>query len=266
LAEVTVPQRNSDGEFTGQQAVTQVELKWTSAGTVLTPGATVSIRKRKNLNTSKLVHVRGAVSVEGGYSLMDDGEPLSDLMTRLGPLPQKALPAFALIVRKGPERQIIEPLDSMESKVVWIETKDTIAINLANARQRNRVRLLDGDTLIIPARTNAVLVRGAVKNEGGHSLVPGKRAKYYLKNSGGYTTDAVRRSTVVTYANGRSAEVRYVAGIVPIYPRVFSNSEITVNYKPEDREKADPAQIAAISSIMTSLSSLAIGVFYLLRP
>jgi protein involved in polysaccharide export with SLBB domain len=266
LAEVTVPKRNSEGEFTGQQSVTQVELNWSSPGTKLTPGATVSIRKRKNLNTSKLVHVRGAVSVEGGYSLMDDGEPLSNLLTRLGPLPQNALPAFALVVRKGPERQILEPMDSLRSRTVWIQTQDTIAINLANARQRNRVRLLDGDTLIIPARTNAVLVRGAVKNEGGHSLVLGKRAKYYIKNSGGYDTEAVRRSTVVTYANGRSAEVRYFAGLLPVYPRVFSNSEITVNYKPEDREKADPAQIAAISSIMTSLSSLAIGVFYLLRP
>lgn len=264
-AEVTVPRLNSKGEFTGQQTVTQVELNWSSAGTMLTPGATVSIRKRKNLNTSKLVHVRGAVSVEGGYSLMDYGEPINSLMTRIGPLPKNALTAFAIVVRKGPERQIFQPMDRLELRSIWIKTQDTIAINLTNARQRKRILLLDGDTLIIPALTNTVLVHGAVKNEGGHSLVPGKRAKYYIKNCGGYATEAVRRSTVVIYANGRSAEVRYFAGLLPVYPRVYSNSEVIVNYKPEDREKTDPAQVAAISSIMTSLSSLALGLFFLLR-
>ena len=267
LAEVTVPDQDDRGDFTGKQKVLDVALNWKGSGTPLTPGATVSVRKRKNLNTSKLVHVRGAVPVEGGFSLMYDGEPMRDFIGRLGPLPKNALPSFAVVLREGP-KQIVrmnQESDTLDPTWLALGSTDSIAINLANPRQVQRILLIDGDTLLVPSRTNTVMVRGAVKNEGGHALAYGRRAKFYIRSSGGYAPQAIRRSTVVKYANGRSAEIRYALGVVPVYPRVYSNSEIFIQYKDQDREKADPAQVAAISSIMTSLSSLALGVFYLLR-
>ena len=112
---------------------------------------------------------------------------------------------------------------------------------------------------------NYVNVRGAVKNPSGHAYVPGRRAQFYLNQAGGFRNDAARRSLLVRHANGRSAQVRSMFGLLPVYPRVYSNSTLVVLPKDEDKNRADPAQIAAISSIMTSLSSLALGVFYLLR-
>jgi protein involved in polysaccharide export with SLBB domain len=143
---------------------------------------------------------------------------------------------------------------------------DSIAVDLTSRTQLNRFRLQNGDSLYLPQRMNYVNVRGAVKNPSGHAYVANRRAKFYLEQAGGFRNDATKRSLVVRYANGRSAQVRYALGIVPIYPRVYSNSTLLVLPKDEDKKGADPAQIAAISSIMTSLSSLAIGVFYLLRP
>jgi protein involved in polysaccharide export with SLBB domain len=142
---------------------------------------------------------------------------------------------------------------------------DSIAVDLTNSGQLQRFRLQDGDSVYIPQRLNFVSVRGAVKNPGGHAFAPGRRAKFYLRQSGGFQTQAARRSLVVRYANGRSAEVRYAVGLIPIYPRVFSNSVITVLPKEERDGRSDPAQVAAISSIITSVSSMALGVFYLLR-
>ncbi|MFM6997826.1 MAG: hypothetical protein ACKOX0_01170, partial [Bacteroidota bacterium] len=70
---------------------------------------------------------------------------------------------------------------------------------------------------------------------------------------------------VVEYANGRSANMRYFMGVVPVYPRVYSNSTIYVDERDPDARRNDPAQMAAISSIIGSTSSLAMTLFFLLR-
>ena len=70
---------------------------------------------------------------------------------------------------------------------------------------------------------------------------------------------------MVEYANGRSATMRYFMGVVPVYPRVYSNSTITVAAEDPDARRNDPASMAAISSIIGSTSSLAMTLFFLLK-
>ncbi len=275
--EVTVPERDSDGRFVGRQRIIQVVPDWVGEGTSLAPGATVSVRQRRNLDQTKVVYLYGGVQNPGGYSLASNGEPIQNLLNRVGPLKENAMPQFALVLRPRGSREITlddEFERNMLTDSTYILDKarktvrmvDSIAVDLTSRTQLNRFRLQNGDSLFLPQRMNYVNVRGAVKNPSGHAYVAGRRAKFYLGQAGGYRNDAAKRSLVVRYANGRSAQVRYALGIVPIYPRVYSNSTLLVLPKDEDKKGADPAQIAAISSIMTSLSSLAIGVFYLLRP
>ena len=277
VLEVTVPERDEQGRFVGRQKIIEVEPNWLGGGTAVVPGATVSVRQRRNLDQTKVVYLYGGVQNPGGYSLESNGEPIRRLLNRVGPLKDNAMPNFALVLRPRGIREVTA-IDDFERTMLTDSTYvlnkarktvrlvDSIAVDLTDRVQLNRFRLQNGDSLYIPQRLNYVNVRGAVKNPSGHAYVLGRRAKFYLEQSGGFANDAARRSLVVRYANGRSAQVRYALGIVPVYPRVYSNSTLVVLPKDEDKEGADPAQIAAISSIMTSLSSLAIGVFYLLRP
>lgn len=274
--EVTVPERDQDGRFVGRQKIVQIQPDWKGQGTPLTPGATVSVRLRRNLDQTKVVYLYGGVQNPGGYSLASNGEPMRNLLNRVGPLKDNAMPSFALVLRPRGSREItmsdeFERTMLTDSTYVLDKAKktvrlvDSIAVDLTSRTQLTRFRLQNGDSLFIPQRMNYVNVRGAVKNPSGHAYVPGRRAQYYLNQAGGFRSDAARRSLVVRHANGRSAHVRYTLGLFPVYPRVYSNSTLLVLPKDDDKKGADPAQIAAISSIMTSLSSLALGVFYLLR-
>jgi protein involved in polysaccharide export with SLBB domain len=274
--EVSFPERTAEGTFTGIAKINRVTLNWTGTGTLLPPGATVSVRQRSNMNTSKVVYVTGAVSTPGGYSLQSNGEPVGGVVQRIGAFDEDGLPQFAMVVRN---RGYIEELDdkNMEPRLLddstyvmqatkkKIRQADTVAVDLTSRWALNHFRVQDGDTLVVPRRINTVFVKGAVQNQAGLSVQPGRRAKYYLRAAGGVAPEGIRRSLVVEYANGRSATMRYFMGVVPVYPRVYSNSTIHIDARDPDARRNDPAQMAAISSIIGSTSSLAMTLFFLLR-
>jgi protein involved in polysaccharide export with SLBB domain len=64
------------------------------------------------------------------------------------------------------------------------------------------VALQDGDELIIPKKTNYVMVRGQVYNPTAISYLPGRSAKWYLSQAGGTTAIADRNATFVIRADG----------------------------------------------------------------
>ena len=274
--EVSFPERKADGAFTGTSKINRVTLNWTGTGTLLPPGATVSVRQRSNMNTSKVVYVMGAVATPGGYSLQSNGEPIGGVVKRIGDFDRDGLPQFALVVRN---RGFIEELDQknmeprmlddstyvMQASKKKLRQADTVAVDLTSRWALHNFRVQDGDTLVIPRRINTVFVKGAVQNQAGLSVQPGRRAKYYLRAAGGVAPNGIRRSLVVEYANGRSATMRYFMGVVPVYPRVYSNSTITVAAEDPDARRNDPASMAAISSIIGSTSSLAMTLFFLLK-
>jgi len=146
------------------------------------------------------------------------------------------------------------------------KAKDSIAVNFSNVSQLKRVGLEDGDTIYLPRELNIVMVRGAVKNTGGHAFVPGRRAKYYLQQSGGFKRGVNSTDVLVEYANGQSAEVRYILGLVPVYPRVYSNTTVTVIPRPKKKGGLNAGELAAYTSSLASISSVTLGLIYLLRP
>ena len=274
--EVSFPELNQQGEFLAKAVIRRVELNWNGSGTLLPPGATVSVRQRANVETSRLVFVQGAVSVAGGYSLTSNGEAIGGLVDRIGRFEKEGMPQFAMVVRN---KGFLEALDKdqLEPNMISdstyylaaskqkIRVSDTIAVDLTSRWALNNFRVQDGDTLIIPRRINTVYVRGGVQNPTGLTLNKNRRALYYLRGAGGISSLGMRRSLVVEYANGRSAPIRYVLGVVPIYPRVYSNSTVSIALKDPEANQSNPAQMAAISSIIGSTSSLAMTLFFLLR-
>ena len=64
------------------------------------------------------------------------------------------------------------------------------------------VALRDGDVLIIPKKTNYVVVSGQVFNPTAVSYLPGRSAKWYLGQSGGLTQVADKKAVFVVRADG----------------------------------------------------------------
>ena len=72
----------------------------------------------------------------------------------------------------------------------------------AFAKSPADVVLQDGDELIIPKKTNYVMVRGQVFNPTAISYLPGRSAKWYLSQAGGTTAIADRNAVFVIRADG----------------------------------------------------------------
>jgi len=64
------------------------------------------------------------------------------------------------------------------------------------------VPLRDGDVLIIPKKTNFVMVSGQVYNSTAISYLPGKSANWYLSQSGGMTQIGDKSAAFVIRADG----------------------------------------------------------------
>lgn len=280
--EVSNPRFDENGELTGEHLVEVISPDFQATGKALQPGATISVRSRKNLNTSRVVYFQGAVQSPGGYALTKDGESLGEVYSRVGGLSNDAMPNFGMVIRQNPNVEFKEIELYVKKNQVLVEDsvrylseeyeplqiipKDTIAVDFTKASDVRNFGLQEGDTVYIPRQLNVVYVRGNVKNQGGHAYKEGRRAKFYLNAAGGLRTRARTRDVVVEYANGRSAEVKYFLGIYPIFPRVYSNSTITVQDRPKQKSEINPAEWSALTSSLASLSSITLGIIYLLRP
>jgi hypothetical protein len=64
------------------------------------------------------------------------------------------------------------------------------------------IELRAGDTLVIPKRTNFVMITGQVYNPEAITYMPGKDADWYLKKAGGATQSGNKRGVFVIRADG----------------------------------------------------------------
>jgi polysaccharide biosynthesis/export protein len=89
------------------------------------------------------------------------------------------------------------------------------------------INLLDGDQIVIGSRNAPVKTIGNVFDPTVFSWTKGKRAKYYLRNSGGVKKK--NEATTVNYANGRSRKIGFFKN-----PVVYPGSSIIALAKAEE--------------------------------
>ena len=89
----------------------------------------------------------------------------------------------------------------------------------------NTTSLQDGDVLVIGSNLTSITTSGGVVNPTVFNWESGKRAKYYLSNSGGKKKRIEK--TYVLQANGRSQEIGFLKN-----PKVYPGAQIIVMEKP----------------------------------
>jgi polysaccharide biosynthesis/export protein len=209
------------------------------ADLALQPFDFLNIKQVSEWNRRGTVELRGEVRFPGDYPI-ERGERLSSVIERAGGLTRHAFLAGSVFVREDlrkREREQIERLvNRLETDLASLAIQasraasqgagaeqsfavgQTLLAQLRNAEPVGRlvidlpavlrgdevhdVVLKDGDRLIVPERTQEVMVLGEVQYPTSHVYVPGLRREDYLNSSGGLTADADARRIYVVRADG----------------------------------------------------------------
>ena len=109
-------------------------------------------------------------------------------------------------------------------------------------------------------------IQGQVNSEKTVSYSSIKNFNAFLRMAGGVSEEGVSSKAFVVYPNGSTRSTRKFLGY-KIRPRVVPGSTIIVPQKSYSKEKSvSPAELAAISGTLASISTMAIAIIQLLRP
>jgi len=248
------------------------------------------------------VRVNGEVQHPATYGI-EPGERLSSLLARCNGFTSEAFPYGAVLLRQEirdvemkshlellsrlkAEEGYLKALpdgeaDQKEAKLTAIAQTDTtlqqleatapvgrMVIHLPSdirrlAKTPADVPLRDGDVLIIPKKTNYVVVSGQVFNPTAVSYVPGRSAKWYLSQSGGLTQIADRAAVFVVRADGSVLSARNNSGFWlgdPLSAVLKPGDSIVV---PEKAPRIATRNWAALVQAAQVASSLALTVAYI---
>ena len=201
----------------------------------------------------------------GTYSLLTNGDRVSDLIQRCGGVTKNAFLEGTRIYRKTKIMQqeilgqvlseefkeailsdtslynlysddlinselikhsSLEEMDEYEYTIVYFDMKKALKNN-----PNHNIVLLESDSLVIPKSTDVIYVTGSLYNfqNGTGISVPflgNKRADYYINNfAGGYSKLNDKSRTTVTSANG-SVKKSINLGLLSISPKVTKGSTI----------------------------------------
>jgi protein involved in polysaccharide export with SLBB domain len=266
-------------------------------------GDVLAIRQIPQWNDlSASVTVRGEVQHPATYGI-EPGERLSSLLARCNGFTAQAYPYGAVLIRQEVrelemrshlelvsrvknEEKYLKSLpegdaDQKNAKLTAIAQTDTALQQLEATAPVGRVvihipsdpkqlpktaadiQLRDGDVLIIPKKTNFVMVSGQVYNPTAVSYLPGKSAKWYLSQSGGLTQIADKSAVFVIRANGSVLSAKNNSGFWmgdPMSAVLKPGDSIVV---PEKAPKIGNRNWAPILQAAQVASSIALTVAYI---
>jgi len=241
----------------------------------------VMVRAIYGAEDLKQVTIQGEVINPGNYILTSRSQHISDLLKDAGGLTAYAYPSGAMLIRNSntseskkllkdvTEMAIIkqqnEMADSTNAKVpqALLQEPDMVAIDLHKIMMHpgspNDLVLEEGDVLSIPKTPETVTISGEVLMPAIIRYQKGKSLQYYIKHSGGFSSNALKRQTYVIYPNGSMDATSSFLGI-KAYPDVTAGSRIVVPAKPI-KQGLNTAESITITSTLVSLMIVLLTFF-----
>ena len=202
-------------------------------GFLLEPYDVVSIRPDPYFSLQRKVTITGEVMYPGSYTILSPDEKITDIIKRAGGLRPEAYTTASRFTRQGQTVQM---------------SFDRI---IRNPRSGHNFSVQGGDEIVIAQRPNLVFVNGEVNNPGLRKFVPGKRLRYYIDATGGYTPDADKWNVFVQLPSGDSFKI---TPLTLVSPKILDGSIITVGKVPEE-EPLDKTEFAKeVASIIADLA------------
>ncbi len=241
---------------------------------VLLPFDQVIVRKSPNYVEQQSVFIEGEVLVPGEYSIVNKNDKISDVIKRAGNLTELANPEGATLLRRSLNKSLNQPTDFLTADAITEGIKNGTAVNTEEVKEESigiQLRTIlkspgsfedlivqEGDIIRIPKRLETVQVIGQVLYPTTVKYGKGMGFTDYISQSGGYTTQSLRRSAYIKYPNGNVDRTRRFL-FFNVYPRVQPGSEI---YVPQRTAPALTTQqtIQTATGLLSTVMTLVVTV------
>ena len=236
-------ERGPDGKYFGPPGLPAA--RGSTPEVRLQPYDNVLILRQPNWELQRQVVISGEVQFPGTYSLRTKTEKISDIIQRAGGLTPEAY----------------------ADGVTFFRNKDNVGrIGIAlpdvlrNARSRDNLQLLNGDSIFVPRFNAVVNVKGAVNSPVAVTYVPGANLEYYVRAAGGITRKGDLRYAYVTQPNGK-VEATRGKFIFRNNPRPRPGSSVFVPERDASERRVDYiATIGSIAQVAASFVAIAIAL------
>jgi protein involved in polysaccharide export with SLBB domain len=239
---------------------------------VLQPNDVVTVFKQPGYQVQKQVLINGEIMFPGTYVLTKGNERISDVIKRSGGLTAKGFPEGAVLIRpkgnsyldlivKENKLEALKKLSKDTSKLSdQIESElekqiDIVGIDLVKILRKPGCKedlfLLENDILEIPATQQTVLVSGQVLYPVRLQYEKGRGYRKYVSKAGGFSSQALKRSSYIVYANGTAKDTKSFL-FIKKYPKVKPGSEIVVPLK-EEKKSLSTLEVVTILTSLTSM-------------
>jgi protein involved in polysaccharide export with SLBB domain len=194
----------------------------------------VFIRRIPEWLVGPVVAVEGEVMFPGLYPIIKDSTTLKQILLQAGGFTRDALVREAKLIRRhsfaltDKEYQRLKNMRREEMS----DTEYEYFVMKQNSRELNQVVvdfhrlmqeqrpeqnvvLVNGDSIVVPRKTDMVLVTGRVSNPGGVLYQAGAPLEHYIDKAGGYSWDAASRRTKIIKATGAIKDDEEVRDLEP---------------------------------------------------
>jgi protein involved in polysaccharide export with SLBB domain len=206
-----------------------------SEGFVLGSNDIISVRKDLAFDTQQTIKVSGEVNYPRTVVAESKNVSLKYLIDEVGGLTRNAMVENSYVIRD----------------------QKTLALDLTNLNMKKAI-FQDGDELIIAKNYGSVTTEGAVENPSIFNWVKGKRAKYFISNSGG-KLNKIGGKAYVVLNNGNTKRVGFLKN-----PRVYPDSKVIINYKPK-KERKEGAFLNTTTTILGTVTGALTTILLLER-
>ncbi len=251
---------------------------------ILKPFDIISVFPAPGYQVQKTIRIEGEVLFPGTYILSSKNDRISDIIKRAGGLTASAYKDGASLKRERRNKTQLEleqeELKAKKFKTIQKKATDSTRVEdeintlivsnkfvgidlnriLKKPHQRNDLLLEDGDVISIPKQLQTVRVSGEVLSSSAVVYYPGNSLKNYILKAGGFTSNAHKKRTYITYANGSVQGTKNFL-FFRTYPKVKPGSEIFVPLKPENKNRLSTTEVVAITTALTTVATLVYTIF-----
>jgi protein involved in polysaccharide export with SLBB domain len=242
-----------------------------SSNILLMPFDVVTVRRISKYQKPETIDIVGEVINPGPYALTNPVERVSNIISRSGGFKKEAYPEAAFIRRyKTADEKEIEKLALERLSVV---SKDTLKPNtledfvripldfdaiLKSPGSSQDIILRPFDLIVIPKYVGQIKTTGEVLVNSQIPFDPSLSFKSYVNASGGFSSNALKKSSYIVYPNGKASPTRNFL-FVKFYPKVKPGSEIVIP-KRRERKGTSSAEVIGIASALASLAGVVIAI------
>ena len=202
-----------------------------SNGFILMDRDIISVRKQLGIEPPTVINLKGELNYPRSFISEFEQINYEDLILAGGGLTQNALLEASTVVRDG----------------------RLLAVDLSTIN-KNQQLFESGDVVTFAKNRGEVSVSGAIEQENYFIWEADKKAKYYIKNSGGKIRGEADES-YVSLPNGKTKKINFFNN-----PRVLPNSEIVVTRKVKKERVKREDGLSRVLSVATVLVTLLTSV------